>query len=50
MNKLATWIVFHLCVSVAASSGFVFPLGNAQSLSNNQISFLTPLRVNHKQS
>ena len=31
MNKLATWIVFYLCVSVAASSGFVFPLGDANT-------------------
>ena len=29
MNKLATWIVFYLCVPVAASSGVVFPLGDA---------------------
>jgi len=28
-NKVTAWIVFYLCVSVAASSGFVFPLGDA---------------------
>lgn len=29
MKKIASWIVFYLCVSVAASSGFIFPLGDA---------------------
>jgi len=29
LNKIAVWVIFYLCVSVAASSGFVFPLGDA---------------------
>ena len=29
--KIVIWIVFYLCVSVAASSGFVFPLGDANT-------------------
>lgn len=28
-NKITTWIVFYLCVTVASSAGFVFPLGDA---------------------
>ena len=26
-NKIITWVVFYLCVTVASSAGFVFPLG-----------------------
>jgi tryptophan-rich sensory protein len=26
-NKILTWVVFYLCVTVASSAGFVFPLG-----------------------
>ena len=28
-NKFFTWVVFYLCVLVASSSGFIFPLGSA---------------------
>jgi tryptophan-rich sensory protein len=28
-NKVITWVVFYLCVTVASSAGFVFPLGDA---------------------
>ena len=28
-NKVITWFVFYLCVTVASSAGFVFPLGDA---------------------
>ena len=27
-NKIITWVVFYLCVTVASSAGFVFPLGD----------------------
>jgi benzodiazapine receptor len=27
-NKILTWVVFYLCVTVASSAGFVFPLGD----------------------
>ena len=27
-NKIITWVVFFLCVTVASSAGFVFPLGD----------------------
>ena len=27
--KISTWIVLYLCVTVASSAGFVFPLGDA---------------------
>ena len=26
--KIITWVVFYLCVTVASSAGFVFPLGD----------------------
>ena len=28
-SKITTWIIFYLCVTVASSAGFVFPLGDA---------------------
>jgi tryptophan-rich sensory protein len=28
-NKVITWVIFYLCVTVASSAGFVFPLGDA---------------------
>ena len=30
-NKILTWVVFYLCVTVASSAGFVFPLGEDNS-------------------
>lgn len=29
LKKISVWLVFYLCVTVAASSGFVFPLGDS---------------------
>ena len=35
-NKFFTWVVFYLCVLVASSSGFIFPLGSANEIKLNE--------------
>jgi benzodiazapine receptor len=44
LNKASTWIVFYLCVTVASSAGFVFPLGDANEwyATLNEPSFAPP--------
>jgi len=43
-NKIITWVVFYLCVTVASSAGFVFPLGDDNLWYNSLIepSFTPP--------
>ena len=42
-NKIITWVVFYLCVTVASSAGFVFPLGDDNLWYNSLIEpILTP--------
>lgn len=42
--KITVWVVFYLCVQVASSAGFVFPLGDANPWYNtlNEPSFAPP--------
>ena len=44
INKITTWVVFYLCVTVASSAGFVFPLGDANTwyAALNEPSFAPP--------
>ena len=43
-NKIITWVVFYLCVTVASSAGLVFPLGDDNLWYNSLIepSFTPP--------